>query len=78
MTHQAAIRQRAAERYCTGELTPALVTEFEEHYFDCPECALAVRLEAAFAANARAALAEIATGPCASGGPFRDRFRLKE
>jgi putative zinc finger protein len=39
MDHQEALRLQAVEKYILGELTPALREQFEEHYFDCPECA---------------------------------------
>lgn len=40
----------AAEMYVLGELTGDLREQFEEHYFDCAECALDVRAAAAFIA----------------------------
>jgi len=56
MAHDEAIRSQAAERYVAGELAPAERDAFEEHFFDCPECAEEVRWELVFAANARALL----------------------
>jgi len=76
MDHATALRLRAAERYRTHELTPAERDAFEEHFFECPECAAAVRLEQAFAANARAALRDQVDN--ASGEPLRDRLGLKK
>lgn len=58
MEHDEAVRSRAAERYVSRELSPAEQNAFEEHFFDCRECADDVRFETAFAANARAVLRE--------------------
>jgi hypothetical protein len=59
MKHDEAIRSGAAERYALHELSPGEREAFEEHFFDCPECANAVRIEMAFAANVRAVLREL-------------------
>ena len=45
-------------RYVLDELTGQEREEFEEHYFNCAECAADVRAAFAFAANARAVLRE--------------------
>jgi hypothetical protein len=58
MDHQTAIRVQAAERYVLEEFSPQERIEFEEHYFDCPECAEEVRSVSVFAANATQALRE--------------------
>jgi len=39
MDHLEALRLQAAEKYILGELPADLRELFEEHYFDCPECA---------------------------------------
>ena len=39
MDHAETVRLNAAERYLSGELSEALRDQFEEHYFDCFECA---------------------------------------
>ena len=54
MEHDEAVNSQAAERYASHELSPADRTAFEEHFFDCRECADTVRFELAFAANVRA------------------------
>jgi hypothetical protein len=46
MNHNEAKDQMAVERYLLDELTPELREAFEEHYFDCPECALDLRIGA--------------------------------
>jgi hypothetical protein len=58
MNHQEAVERRAAERYQLGELTPEERNEFEEHFFDCSECAAEVHAAAVFAAGARAVFSE--------------------
>ena len=53
MGHDEAVRKRVAEKYVLGELSPALREEYEEHFFDCQECALDVKAAAGFVDNAR-------------------------
>lgn len=48
MDHNEAVRLQAAEKYVLGELTQPLRDEYEEHFFDCAECALDVKAAAAF------------------------------
>lgn len=48
MDHNEAVRLQAAEKYVLGELKPALREDYEEHYFDCPQCAMDVKAAAAF------------------------------
>lgn len=48
MDHNEAVRLQAAEKYVLGELTQPLRDEYEEHFFDCAECALDVRAATAF------------------------------
>jgi len=54
MDHNDALRQQAAEKYVLGELPQSLRNEFEEHFFECQECALDVKAAAGFVDNARA------------------------
>jgi len=56
MDHTEAARKAAVEKYLLGELTQPERDSFEEHFFECPDCAAQVRLAAAFRANARAVL----------------------
>ena len=65
MDHNEAIQQMAAERYLLGELTPELRDAFEEHAFDCPECAVDLRAGAAFINAAKVELPEIAAASAA-------------
>jgi len=46
------------ERYLLDELDPKLRDEFEEHYFDCPDCALDVRAGTEFLVHSKDVLAE--------------------
>ena len=39
MDHATAIADKSTERYLLGELSAAEADAFEEHYFDCAECA---------------------------------------
>jgi hypothetical protein len=60
MDHTAVVRQKMTERYLLDELDSEIRDEFEEHYFDCPECALDVSAGAQFVAQSKAVLAESA------------------
>jgi anti-sigma factor RsiW len=42
LDHRHALETLAAERYILGELPAVEAEEFELHYFECPQCALAV------------------------------------
>ena len=48
MDHNEAVRLKATERYLLNELDTEQLDQFEEHLFDCPECALDVRAAAMF------------------------------
>ena len=48
MDHTAVVREKTTERYLLNELDPEVRDEFEEHYFDCPECAQDVSAAATF------------------------------
>ena len=56
MEHSEAIQQMAMERYLLDELTPQEKEAFEQHIFDCPECALDLRAGSAFITEAKAQL----------------------
>jgi len=59
MNHSEAVDQMAAERYLLNELAPDAREAFEEHAFDCPECALDLRAGDLFVQEARAQLPEL-------------------
>jgi hypothetical protein len=48
MNHDEAVRLSLVEKYLLAELPPDLRDEFEDHYFDCPECAADLRATSAF------------------------------
>lgn len=59
MDHTDAVRMKATERYLLDELDPQTRDEFEEHLFDCQECALDVRAGAMFVEQSKVALADV-------------------
>ena len=59
MDHSEAVKQMAAERYLLDELTPEEREAFEEHFFDCPDCALDLRAGTAFVDEAKIQLPEL-------------------
>jgi hypothetical protein len=58
MDHDMVVRQKMTERYLLDELDPAARDEFEEHFFDCKECALDVRSGALFVEQSKVVLAD--------------------
>lgn len=53
MNHNEALQTFAAEKYLLNELVGPERDEFEEHFFECQECALDVRSGGAFIGQAR-------------------------
>jgi anti-sigma factor RsiW len=78
MTHSEAVNQMAAERYLLGELPEELRDAFEEHMFDCPECAFDIRAGVALIDEAKLQLPGLtAASPESSPRPApqkRSRF----
>lgn len=58
MDHAVAVDRKMTERYLLGELDPQACQEFEEHFFDCPDCALDVRTAALFIEHSKNSLAK--------------------
>jgi hypothetical protein len=56
MDHTQAIQLQAAVKYVLGELSQVQREEFEEHYFDCAECAIDLKTLATFADTTREVL----------------------
>src|SRR5258705_4583601 len=56
MDHNEAIQLQAAVKYVLGELSPVQREEYEEHYFDCSECASDLKAAATFVDAAREVL----------------------
>jgi hypothetical protein len=55
MTHQQALETMAAERYLLDEMTEVEKHAFEEHFFDCNDCAQDVRVGEQIRVEVRAA-----------------------
>jgi Putative zinc-finger len=58
MDHDVVVRQKMTEQYLLDELDPQARHEFEEHFFDCRECALDVQAAALLVEQSKVALAE--------------------
>jgi hypothetical protein len=58
MDHGVVVREKLTERYLLEELDQQLRDEFEEHFFDCPECAFDVRAGTALVQHSKAVLKE--------------------
>jgi hypothetical protein len=58
MDHNEAIRLQAVEKYALSELPDELRDAFEDHFFECAECAADVRAAAIFADTSREIFAE--------------------
>ncbi len=53
MDHTEATQQQTAVKYVLGELSQVQRDAYEEHYFDCAECAIDIKALATFADTAR-------------------------
>ena len=58
MNHSQAIEGQCTERYLLGDMDEHERSAFEEHFFDCRDCADDVKTAVAFVANARAVFRE--------------------
>ena len=58
MDHNQAVREKATERYLLNELDPGVRDQFEEHLFDCQDCALDLRSAAMFVEQSKVVLSE--------------------
>ena len=63
MNHDEAIRIKGTELYLLNELSPELREQFEEHFFDCAECANDLRAGALFIEQSRAIFVADAATP---------------
>src|SRR5260370_40312253 len=61
MAHSEAARLQVAVKDVLGELPAVQRDEYEEHYFDCAECALDLKAAAAFVDTTREVLGEEAS-----------------
>ena len=72
MNHDVVVRQKMTERYLLDELDPQQRDEFEEHLFDCRDCAEDVRAGARFVEQSKIVLAEeTAAAPAPALAPIR-------
>jgi hypothetical protein len=60
MDHKNAVRDMMTERYLLRELSPAEQDAFEEHFFECGECAHDIRAGSTFITYSKSALADAA------------------
>ena len=58
MDHNQAVREKATEKYLLNELDPEVREQFEEHLFDCQDCALDLRTAAMFVEQTKVILSE--------------------
>jgi len=61
MNHTEAVEQMVAEKYLLDELSSDARDAFEEHFFDCPDCALDLRAGAVFVREAKTQLPAMKT-----------------
>jgi len=69
MDHNEAVKYHAAEKYFLGELAGTEREAFEEHFFDCEDCAADVKATAILVDNVREALR---TAPELKKAPSRE------
>jgi len=74
MNHAEAVEQMAVEQYLLDELSAEMRAAFEEHVFDCRECAIDLRAGAVFAQEAKSQLPGIAA-PQAVSKPAKPRVK---
>jgi Putative zinc-finger len=67
MDHAEVVRLKAIEKYALGELPKGLREQFEEHYFDCPECANDVKTLATLVTAGRMVFEEEGSARVAPG-----------
>ena len=58
MDHDVVVRHKMTEQYLLGELDPEARDKFEEHFFDCADCALDVHAGALFVEESKVVLAD--------------------
>jgi anti-sigma factor RsiW len=58
MDHDVVVREKMTERYLLDELDPDARDQFEEHFFECQDCATDVRAGAAFIDQSKVVLSE--------------------
>jgi len=63
MDHNVVVREKMTERYLLDELDSEARSQFEEHFFDCQECAQDVQAAALFVERSKLVLSEPAVVP---------------
>lgn len=58
MDHELVVRDKMTERYFLNELDAEVRNQFEEHFFNCPDCALDVRAASEFVEHSKTVLAD--------------------
>lgn len=71
MDHNEARQQMLVEKYLLNELPPETRDAFEEHFFDCPECAFDLRAASAFVNEAKVQLPELTASAAPQGSGAR-------
>jgi hypothetical protein len=56
ISHEEAVQTLATEKYLLGELHPEVRDQFEEHLYECQECAFDLWTAATFLAHAKVIL----------------------
>lgn len=74
MDHEMVVRDKMTEQYLLDELSPEARSEFEEHFFQCRDCAQDVRAASLFVEQSRQVLGEAADAPT----PARQRVPEKQ
>lgn len=75
MDHSEAVRLMATEQYLLGEFSPEMREAFEEHFFECQECAMDLRAAAAFVDEAKV---QLAVAPAPSEAPVKKAPRQRD
>lgn len=75
MEHSYASEHHLVEQYLLEELSPEVRDEFEQHFFDCRECAAELRMTSEFLQAARTELQQAQAEPVKQ--PMRPRFSLR-
>jgi len=74
MNHDEAVREKFTERYFLAELDPEQREQFEEHLFDCQECALDFRAGATFLEESKVLLADASTSTVVPARPVKSSW----
>jgi hypothetical protein len=74
MEHNEAIQLKAAEKYVLRELPEDMREAYEEHFFDCAECAADIRAAALFAETTREIFAAEPNPPVKESGSVWSRW----